>query len=523
MKKLRSGLCVLLCIALAITFVSCSKNNTNNSSEEASSVSTDESSSAKTSTQSSCTDNVSVDSSGSSSNAIVENTVNDGDTTAITRATAVESEKAEAEKSQFNLPEINVTNKKLRIFVGPEKSLPDFLSVTEIPGPFEVAQSVYGLDYELVSCGDYNDWYTKLSMLVLSDQAPDIAWPLSESYPYDIEKDNILPLDDIIDFSLPMWDGVRSILDEYSWNGKHYHAVVMDGQIMQPLFYNPKIFKANGVETPTECYKEGTWTWDKMRELAVELTMDTNGDGTIDQYGVGGMLFTAMQESTGASMVTVNGTNVTCNIDNPVFATAAQYIYDLSQKGKYKCAVAFSHDNADMFLAGTVAMDAGAHWRAQTTYKDLWAKGTIAVVPFPKMNETSQYYTGGVPSTLVVYKGSQNVDAARAFIYSERYVQTEEFENLYAAKKSELGINDLSNLYADIPGLTDEQAESLRFIWDNDFAANPNTWIGWLDNGWDCGFQYAHEKQWSAIKAIYTNQFNSSISNAIETLNAYTS
>lgn len=94
-----------------------------------------------------------------------------------------------------------------------------------------------------------------------------------------------------------------------------------------------------------------------MRQIAVELTQDTDGDGVIDQWGVGGMFFTALQESTGARLVEVKGKDVKLNISDPVFAKAAQYIYDLGQKGKYKCAKAFSHDNADLFLAGDVAME----------------------------------------------------------------------------------------------------------------------------------------------------------------------
>ena len=32
-----------------------------------------------------------------------------------------------------------------------------------------------------------------------------------------------------------------------------------------------------------------------MRQIAVELTQDTDGDGVIDQWGVGGMFFTAFK------------------------------------------------------------------------------------------------------------------------------------------------------------------------------------------------------------------------------------
>jgi multiple sugar transport system substrate-binding protein len=47
------------------------------------------------------------------------------------------------------------------------------------------------------------------------------------------------------------------------------------------VYYNVDLFNANGVPLP----KAG-WTWDEFVEAAETLTQDTDGDGTIDQYGV---------------------------------------------------------------------------------------------------------------------------------------------------------------------------------------------------------------------------------------------
>ena len=421
--------------------------------------------------------------------------------------------------NKYGLPEINVTNKKLRLYTGPEKKLEDYKSKTSLPGALEIAKEVYGIDLELVSCGDYNEWYSKQATLVLSGNAPDIAYPPSESFPYDIVKNNIIPLDKEIDFSLSMWKGISSLQNEYSWNNVHYHAVISEGKQMQPVYYNPQIFRANGVKTPKELMAENNWTWDTMREAAVELTLDTNGDGVIDQWGIGGMFFTAMQESTGKRLVEVKGKDVKLNISDPVFAKAAQYIYDLGPKGKYKCATAFSHDNAEQYFPnGKAAMDVGSLWRATETYRDMWKKGTIDLVPFPKMDKNSEYYAGGVPATLVIYRGAKNKEAAKAFIYSARYVESEEYEKMFAEQlKKEKPMSWLKEY-----GLTDEQIATVNSMYDSPYSSNPNTWIGWLDNGWDCGLQYAHEKQWSSILNLYTTKFTNTIKSYKETLDIFT-
>ena len=51
-------------------------------------------------------------------------------------------------------------------------------------------------------------------------------------------------------------------------------------------YYIP-MFKDNGLETPGELYAKGEWTWDKFIEYCDLLTQDTDGDGKIDQWGLG--------------------------------------------------------------------------------------------------------------------------------------------------------------------------------------------------------------------------------------------
>ena len=452
-------------------------------------------------------------------------------TKAPTRATAIADDVDTTKYASIGLDmkKFDVKNKKLRLYTGPEKTVSDYYSTTDVPGVWELLKAYYDIDLELVSCGDYNDWYTKLAMLSLSGDSPDVAVPPSESYPYDIVKGNIQCLDSYFDFNDPIWASVKDVLAQYTWNGKHYHAIFDDGQYMSPLFYNPKIFKQNGVQTPREHMAEGTWTWQTMLDMAVELTQDTNGDGTTDLWGTGGMFFTHMQAATGKSLVSISGKKVTNNITDPTFATTAQLIYDMGPNGKYKVATAFSHDNADLFVAGKVAMDAGSHYRAWTTYKDMWKAGTVDIVPFPAMEQGGAYYKSGVPSSYVIYKKAENLEAAKALIWTALYMQTADVEAKLEAygKKVNADMRYCSWLFTDIPGLKEDQyTHIVEAIWDpenvNKMKNNPNNWIGWLDNGWDNGFQYAHTKQWSAIVNVYKNQFNSTIEEFIETLDLMT-
>ena len=53
-------------------------------------------------------------------------------------------------------------------------------------------------------------------------------------------------------------------------------------------YYNVDMFNDYGVKTPKEYFLEGNWTWDTFKEVMVQMTKDTNGDGKIDTYGMNG-------------------------------------------------------------------------------------------------------------------------------------------------------------------------------------------------------------------------------------------
>lgn len=521
MKKLMRLWAALLCVAM-LSLVSCGGGGSKTSSISKDSSDSDSFIDSDTS--------IDLEDSSDVETSTASTSTSSKKTTSKTPVYSLPTEVGDVKKSQyeefgFSMKNFNVTNKTVKLYVGPGTDKSHMMSATEIPGSMELLKAYYGIEVELVNCGDYNDWYTKLAALSLSGQSPDVAMPLAESYPFDIVKNNIQPLDNYFDWNDAVWDKTRDIMKNMSWNDKHYHAVYNDGQFMRPLYYNPKIFKKNGLKTPRDYFEKDEWTWTKMRELAVELTQDTNNDGTIDQWGIGGSLFYDIPEVTGKQMVSVTGKKVSLNISDPVFAEAAQYIYDLSQNGKYKCGAEFSANNCDLFIAGTVAMDVGEHHRAWTTYKDLWSKGTIDVVPVPRMDKNKTPYKGGVPSSIVMFKNAKNIEGAKAFIWTYAYVNSDDYKNKVKAyqKAHNMDQETRAFLWADIPGLTQEQYNHITTtIWDNDYPSNPNYWIGWLGNGYDCGFQFCHTKQWSSIVNIYQKQFNANIENYTKILEGLT-
>ena len=48
------------------------------------------------------------------------------------------------------------------------------------------------------------------------------------------------------------------------------------------VYYNQDLFTAAGVAYPPD-----SWAWDEFLAMARALTLDTDGDGQVDQYGLG--------------------------------------------------------------------------------------------------------------------------------------------------------------------------------------------------------------------------------------------
>jgi len=95
---------------------------------------------------------------------------------------------------------------------------------------------------------------------------------------YLISQDLIVPLDDFI----PDHDFEVGAFNENAWksvtrNGKKWGVpILLDTKV---LFYDPKAFEAAGLMAPPK-------TWDEFLEYIEKLTLDLNGDGATDQWGV---------------------------------------------------------------------------------------------------------------------------------------------------------------------------------------------------------------------------------------------
>ncbi len=74
-------------------------------------------------------------------------------------------------------------------------------------------------------------------------------------------------------------------LDLMIYKGESY-GVLYPWSGTQMFYYNETLFENAGVKSPGEYFKEGNWTWETLQTCMKEITMDTDGDGIYDIFGM---------------------------------------------------------------------------------------------------------------------------------------------------------------------------------------------------------------------------------------------
>ncbi|MCD6290431.1 MAG: sugar ABC transporter substrate-binding protein [Anaerolineae bacterium] len=95
----------------------------------------------------------------------------------------------------------------------------------------------------------------------------------------------VLPLDPYLDTDSELKNDFYPVtIKAYTLGGK---LIALPLCICWPgVFINATLFEQAGVDLPPTDWKGAGWTWEDMIETARKLTLDKNGDGKVDQYGL---------------------------------------------------------------------------------------------------------------------------------------------------------------------------------------------------------------------------------------------
>ena len=186
-----------------------------------------------------------------------------------------------------------------------------------------------------------SDWHTYMSLIQVTalsgEKIADAFWANYPSIvPQWVNTDLIAPLDSYFDLSDTVtWN--KSTNDEWAYQGKHYGITNWRDALGHVILFNKRVGAENGITDASlyDLQKKGQWTWDKLRELALKCTKDTNNDGQNDVFGFGAYGTSPADPepfvySNGASPVKVDSNfHYTYNLNDPKVIAAIQFCYDL--------------------------------------------------------------------------------------------------------------------------------------------------------------------------------------------------
>ena len=307
-----------------------------------------------------------------------------------------------------------------------------------------------------VTVSDWDPYWDKLQTGLAGGAAPDVFamdGPLGPDYQTRDVLLDLAPLIDAEGYDLTQLDA-NAVRQFTAKDGKVF-GLPRDLNVIA-LFYNKAMFDAASVP-----YPDDTWDWAKLIEVGKKLTVDKDGDGTVDQWGI--YTETTDMENAwssfvwqaGGDVLTADGTKSA--LDKPESAAGIQFLQDLIWKEKVVPDPALFAETGDAFEQGVAAMEINGSWLVPT---DLAADIDLGIAPLPKGpagQATSVNATGAV-----IYKGTKSPEASWALV---KYLASPAAQEKIMALKSSVPANAqiLATTYASAFDGAKVFADSLTF------------------------------------------------------------
>ena len=232
-----------------------------------------------------------------------------------------------------------------------------------------------------VEVADWDSYWDKLRVTTVGGNPPDVFAMDAPLYADWQSRNTLLDLTPYIAGSDGLLDDVYpGPLSAYKLADDSYFGLPRDFQTIV-LFYNKAMFDQAGIAYPDE-----SWTYEDLRAAAKALTLDTDGDGHIDQWGLGTELWD-MEPMWGPVVYGYGGKILNDDFSKTLMTEGSAVDAWHYLAGMYLDDHSIMSDEDlesygwDGFLAGVAAMTFSGHW-VVPAYSDLEFDWDVA--PFPK-------------------------------------------------------------------------------------------------------------------------------------------
>ncbi|PIG91177.1 ABC transporter substrate-binding protein [Gloeocapsopsis sp. IPPAS B-1203] len=290
------------------------------------------------------------------------------------------------------------------------------------------------IQVESLYIGQAEQQLPKILAAVVGNAPPDLLWFNATLTGQLVELDAIRPLEEWLT-ALP----VKNQLDPALFESMEYQGHIWSvpfGTNNTGVFYRPGLFQAAGITTLPK-------TWEELRQIARQLTRDTDGDKRIDQHGIflplgkgefAVFLWLPFMWSAGGELVADTQQAAAVDLANNQGAIAAlQFWQNLIADGSAVLSLPERGFEIDDFLAGRVAMQLTGPW----TLGQLTSTGVdFGVFPLPVDQRRA---TGIGGENLFVFKSTPQREQA-ALQFTE-FVLSEQFQTQWAIGTGYLPVN----------------------------------------------------------------------------------
>ncbi len=310
----------------------------------------------------------------------------------------------------------------------------------------EILATRFGGTIETIAAQSGSLYFEKLATLISSDDSPDIVRYDWMAYPWGISQNLYTPLDGWLDMDDPLWADEKSVIESFSYAGKHYYYP-SGIQTNFAIIYNTNNIELAGLEDPYQLYMKGDWTWDTFEDLMVKWA---NRDE--ENIGFTGGSWSSMMfiNTTGTKLIDMTGTDIVNNMKNENVQRTMDWIAKMKNDGLIGDGFV---DPGKAFLDGKLLfLGMGLTWGYESAQQSLFKAdlpGEIVALPFPRDPQADKYYISSDSYGFMIPAGAKNVQGGVQWILSGRIYETD--PDLIAESREEL-MYDGPNYYPKCSG-----------------------------------------------------------------------
>lgn len=241
----------------------------------------------------------------------------------------------------------------------------------ELVTAFEAAQP--DIDVQLIHIPDMADYRQRLGLDFSAGTPADIVLINYRRYAQFADRGVLEPLGPYLAESalISEADFYPEALEPFRWQGEL--MCIPQNLSSLVVYYDKALFEAAGLPYPSD-----DWTWEEFLETAQVLTMDTDGDGRTDQFGLGteASIFRVAPFiwQNGGELVTLSdrGLPIRLAFDTPAAREAIQWFVDLQTVHHVvpNAAEEAAEDSESRFQNGRTAMFLNSR-RGVPTYRQI--------------------------------------------------------------------------------------------------------------------------------------------------------